>query len=96
MMSISFSESQNGAFLLNRVSLHHQFSCISALNLTGQQIGGAFEFRDDTAKAHILVLPGTSHFVFSYRFDDNAPSCTGDFGQGATDNSPWDYVQPAL
>jgi hypothetical protein len=70
--------------------------CISSLTLTGEEVGEAIKLTDEAAKAHILILPGASQFIFSYNFDSNAPSCAGDFGFGiTTDPDPWGYLQPS-
>jgi hypothetical protein len=70
--------------------------CVSSLTLTGEEVGDAIKLTDEAAKAHILIVPGSTNFIFSYNFDSNAPSCAGDFGIGATtDPDPWGYLQPS-
>jgi hypothetical protein len=70
--------------------------CISSLILSGEEVGDAIKLSDPAAKAHILILPGPTNFIFSYSFESDAPSCAGDFGLGmTTDPSPWDYLQPS-
>lgn len=69
--------------------------CISSLTLSGEEVGDALKVTDQSAKAHILILPGSTNFIFSYSFEPDAPRCAGDFGLGATtDPNPWDYLQP--
>ena len=70
--------------------------CVSSLTLTGEEVGDAIKVTDEAAKAHILIVPGSTNFFFSYNFDSNAPSCAGDFGLGmTTDPDPWGYLQPS-
>jgi hypothetical protein len=70
--------------------------CVSSLTLTGEEVGDAIKLTDEAAKAHILIVPGSTNFVFSYNFDSDAPRCAGDFGLGMTiDPDPWGYLQPS-
>jgi len=69
--------------------------CISSLTLSGEEVGDAIKLADQVAKAHILIVPAATNFIFSYSFEPDAPGCAGDFGLGmTTDPSPWDYLQP--
>jgi hypothetical protein len=70
--------------------------CVSSLTLTGEEVGDAIKLTDEAAKAHILIVPGSTNFMFSYNFDSDAPRCAGDFGLGmTTDPDPWGYLQPS-
>ena len=70
--------------------------CVSSLTLTGEEVGDAIKLTDEAAKAHILILPGSTNFIFSYSFEADAPRCAGDFGLGmTTDPDPWGYRQPS-
>jgi hypothetical protein len=92
---IKLTELHDAAFHLTGTATIMNFPCISSLNLSGEEVGDAIKLTDEAAKAHILILPGSTNFVFSYSFEPDAPSCAGDFGLGmTTDPSPWDYLQP--
>ena len=70
--------------------------CVNSLALTGEEVGDAIKLTDEVAKAHFLIVPGSTNFIFSYNFDLNAPRCAGDFGLGkTTDPDPWGYLQPS-
>ena len=70
--------------------------CVSTLTLKGEEVGDAIKLTDEAAKAHILILPGSTNFNFSYSFEPDAPGCAGDFGLGmTTDPDPWGYRQPS-
>ena len=70
--------------------------CITSLNLSGQAIAGAFSVTDAVNKMEIIALPSlpsADSFNFSYKFDETAASCPGDYGRGtlSLQSSPWDY-----
>jgi hypothetical protein len=93
MIQMSLVQSHDSGFHLTGSATITSFPCISSLTFTGQQVGDAVELNDSTAKVHFLMLPGPTNFIFSYEFDQSAPSCAGDFGQGSIDGSYWDYAQ---
>jgi hypothetical protein len=90
--TILLTLTQNDSFNLTGTAMITSLPCINSLTLSGQAIGGAFSLTDTANKAHITAVPTASNFTFSYHFDTTAPSCAGDFGQGAlTPPNPWDY-----
>jgi len=92
---IKLTELHDAAFSVTGTATIMNSPCISSLTLTGEEVGDAIKLTDQAAKAHILILPGSTNLLFSYSFDSDAPSCAGDFGLGATtDANPWDYLQP--
>jgi hypothetical protein len=91
---IKLTELHDAAFHLNGTADITNSPCISSLTLSGEEVGDAIKLSDQAAKVHILILPGATNFIFSYRFEPDAPSCAGDFALGmTTDPSPWDYLQ---
>jgi hypothetical protein len=91
---IKLTELHDAAFHLNGTADITNSPCISSLTLSGEEVGDAIKLSDQAAKAHILIVPGATNFIFSYNFEPDAPSCAGDFGLGmTTDPSPWDYLQ---
>lgn len=94
-IAFKLTELLDPAFHLAGTATIMNLPCISSLALTGEEVGDAIKVTDETAKAHILILPGSTNFIFSYSFGSDAPACTGDFGVGTTtDPPPWDYLQP--
>ena len=92
---ITLTELHDAAFHLTGTADVSNSPCVSSLTLSGEEVGDAIKLSDQAAKLHILIVPGATNFIFSYRFDSDAPSCAGDFGLGmTTDPSPWDYLQP--
>jgi len=92
---IKLTELHDAAFHLTGTADITNSPCISSLTLSGEEVGDAIKLSDQAGKVHILILPGATNFIFSYRFEPDAPSCAGDFGLGmTTDPSPWDYLQP--
>lgn len=92
---ISLTELHDAGYHLTGTATILNSPCVSSLTLSGESVGDAVKLTDEAAKAHILILPGSTNFLFSYSFDLDAPSCTGDFGFGmTTDPPPWNYLQP--
>lgn len=92
---IKLSELHDAAFHVAGMATIVNLPCISSLTLTGAEVGDALKLTDESAKAHFLILPGSTNFLFSYSFDSGAPACAEDFGLGmTTDPNPWDYLQP--
>jgi hypothetical protein len=93
---IKLTEVHDAGFHVTGTATIMNLPCISSLTLTGEEVGDALKVSDESAKAHMLILPGSTNFLFSYSFDQDAPSCAGDFGFGTTtDPDPWGYVQPS-
>jgi hypothetical protein len=92
--TVFISITQDNTMHLTGTATIMNFPCISSLTLSGEAIGAAFRLTDEANKAHILALPQINNYTFSYSFEPTAPHCAGDFGQGMSDASPWDYVQP--
>jgi hypothetical protein len=91
---IKLTELHDAAFHLTGTADITNSPCISSLTLSGEEVGDAIKLSDQAAKAHILIVPGATNFIFSYNFEPDAPNCAGDFGLGmTTDPSPWDYLQ---
>lgn len=89
---ISLSLTQDANLNLTGTATITSSPCISSLNFSGQEIGGAFTLTDAANKASIIALPDGPNFKFSYAFDPTATRCPGDFGRGVVSNpNPWDY-----
>jgi hypothetical protein len=93
--TIFISLVQDDALHITGTGTVMNWPCASSLTFSGDAIGIAFELTDADSKLHILGLPQSNNFAFSYKFEPTAPHCAGDFGQGMTDPPPpWDYLQP--
>lgn len=91
---ITLTEVHDGAFHLTGTATIMNSPCISSLTLSGEAVGDALKLTDEVHKAHILVVPASRNYIFSYSFEPDAPSCPGDFGNGTTDSLQWGYLQP--
>jgi len=86
---------QDDTLHLTATATAMNWPCATSLAFSGEAIGPAFKLTDEASKLHILALPQSNTYAFSYSFESSAPHCAGDFGQGMTDPpSPWDYLQP--
>jgi hypothetical protein len=89
---MTVTELNDAGFHLTGTATIMNSPCVSSLTFTGEEVGDAIKLTDEVAKAHVLILPGSTNFIFSYNFDSNAPHCAGDFGLGTTtDPDPWGY-----